>query len=268
MKILITGAGGFIGKYLTNNLAEHEIHAFTKQELNLVDIDSVRNHFASNKYDAIINCAAAGRNTPMAEDSSIISSNLASVMNLLTYNDSFSTLINIGTGAEFDVTQEINNASELDIFNRFPQHSYGLSKNIISRYFTTQPNCITLRLFGCFDDSEDDRRLLKKLHSTVSSGNEFTIQDKLFDIISAWDFSQIVRAVLNKSITEQDINCVYAKKYRLSEILSVYCDKHNLDSSLIKVSGTGLNYTGNGDILSKYNLNLQGLEQALTNYET
>jgi len=268
LKILITGAGGFIGKYLSTNLAEHEIHALTKQELNLIDTASVRNHFASNKYDTVLNCAAAGRNTPTVEDSSIISDNLASIMNLLTYRDCFNTLINIGTGAEFDVTQEINNVNEADIFERSPHHSYGLSKNIIARYFTTQPNCVTLRLFGCFDDSEDDRRLLKKLHATVASGNKFTIQDKLFDIISAWDFSQIVRAVLNKSITEQDINCVYAKKYRLSEILSVYCNKHNLDSSLIKVNGTGLNYTGNGDILSKYNLNLQGLEQALTNYET
>ena len=87
-------------------------------------------------------------------------------------------------------------------------------------------------------------------------------------MISASDFAVIIDAVLNGTITELDVNCVYAKKYRLSEILSVYCDKHGLDKSLIEVTGQGLNYTGNGDILSKYNLNLEGLEQALTNYET
>jgi len=269
LKILITGAGGFLGQYLAQALADdYEVHAFTRQQLNLADARSVQEHFVFSQYDSVIHCGAAGRNTPMVEDWNIVSNNLASVLNLMTNRARFGQLINIGTGAEFDVSKPIDNVSETEIFNRSPQQSYGLSKNIIARYLSEQVNCFTLRLFGCFDSQEDDRRLLKKFHSVVSSGAQFTIQDRDFDMISAEDFTTIVRAVLNKQVTDQNINCVYAKKRRLSEILSVYCDKHGLDSSLIDVAGPGLNYTGNSNTLSKYNLNLLGLEQSLANYET
>lgn len=268
MKILITGAGGFLGQYLARELAEYEIHAFTRSQLNLADANAVQEHFSVASYDCVIHCGAAGRNTPLVEDWNIVSNNLASMINLMTHKQKFRQLINIGTGAEFDVSQPIDNAKETDIFLCNPRQSYGLSKNIITRYLSEQPNCFTLRLFGCFDSSEDNRRLLKKFHSVISSGNKFDIQDRPFDMISAKDFAVIVRAVLNKKIAHRNINCVYAQKRRLSEILSVYCDKHGLNSSLINVVGLGPSYTGNGDILSKYRLNLEGLEQALINYET
>lgn len=268
MKILITGAGGFLGQYLANALAsDHDVYAFTRQQLNLADAGVVQQHFMFSKYDAVIHCAAAGRNTPAVEDWNVVSNNLAATLNLMTSRDKFGMLINIGTGAEFDIGMPIDNISETEIFNRNPPQSYGLSKNIIARYLSELDNCFTLRLFGCFDSTEDDKRLLKKFHSVVSSGQQFSISDRPFDIISAEDFVSIIRAVLNKQVTDRDINCVYAKKYRLSEILSVYCNKHGLDSSLINITGQGLSYTGNGDILSKYHLNLKGLEQSLANYE-
>jgi len=267
MKILITGANGFLGKYLAKNLVDHEIHAFTRQQLNLADANAVKEHFMLAKYDTVIHCGIAGRNTPMAEDWKIVSNNLASVLNLMTYKNKFGQLINIGTGAEFDISMPIDNIREIEIFHRNPKQSYGLSKNIIARYLLEQPNCFTLRLFGCFDSSDDDRRLLKKFHSAVSAGNQFDLQDRNFDMISARDFVTVVRAVLNNTITDADINCVYTKKYRLSEILCVYCDIHGLNRSLIKITGQGLNYTGNGDTLSKYHLNLLELEQSLAHYE-
>lgn len=267
MKILVTGANGFLGQRLAHELQDHTVTALSKQQLNLADAAAVNDHFRTATYDVVLHCGAAGRNTPMAQDWSIVSNNLASVLNLMTHRHGFDKLINIGTGAEFDVSRSVDCVYESEIFDRNPIHSYGLSKNIIARYLSTQQNCYTLRLFGCFDSKEDDRRLLKKFHSAVSTGSKFDIQDREFDMISVDDFVTVVRAVLNNTIQHQDINCVYAQKHRLSEILNVYCDKHNLDSRLINVTGQGMNYTGDGNTLNQYNLCLQGLEQSLENYE-
>jgi UDP-glucose 4-epimerase len=266
LKILITGAGGFLGQYLAKKFNHYEIHALTRQQLNLADSSAVQQHFAKATYDAVIHCGAAGRNTPAIEDWNIVSNNLSSILNLMTHRDCFGKLINIGTGAEYDVSQDIDNVSETEIFYRNPKHSYGLSKNIISRYLAAQSNCYTLRLFGCFDSSEDDRRLLKKFHSVLNQEQKFDLQDRNFDMISAEDFYTIVNAVLNNTIQHQSINCVYAQKHRLSEILSVYCDKHGLDKSLINVTGQGLSYSGNGSTLDHYKLDLLGLEKSLANY--
>lgn len=266
MKVLITGAGGFLGSYLARHL-QHEVVALTRQQLDLSDAEAVNKHFKDNRYDAVVHCGAAGRNTPTIEDWDIVNRNLSSVMNLVLNQKRTGKLINIGTGAEFDISTSIDCVKESEVYDRMPEQSYGKSKNLISRYLKDQVNCYNLRLFGCFDSSEDDARLLKKMHLVVSQGNTFSILDREFDMISASDFLTIVNAVLNNTITDPDINCVYAKKYRLSEILSVYCNKHGLDTSLIQVTGQGLNYTGNGDTLSKYHLNLLGLEQSLANYE-
>ena len=266
MKILITGAGGFLGQYLEKELSEHTVCAFTRQQLNLADATAVQHHFSISSYDAVIHCGAAGRNTPIAEDWNIVSNNLASIINLMTHKHKFKQLINIGTGAEFDVSHPIDLACETEIFKCNPPQSYGLSKNMIARYLSEQQDCFTLRLFGCFDNSEDERRLLKKFHSVVAAGNRFEVQDRPFDMISAKDFSTIIRAVLNKTIAHKDINCVYHKKYQLSEILKMYCDTHGLDASLITISSKGSSYTGNGDILEKYRLPLLGLEKSLALY--
>lgn len=268
MKILITGAGGFLGQYISRNLKKsYEVIALTRQQLDLANPTAVHEHFVSKHYDAVINCAAAGRNTPAVEDWNIVNNNLTSVLNLMTYRNNFGKLINIGSGAEFDISQSIDSIGEDAIFDRDPPQSYGRSKNIIARYLSEQPKCFTLRLFGCFDSSEDDRRLLKKFHSIVAAGEQFDLADRPFDMISAADFVTILDAVLTQKVVHKNINCVYAKKYRLSEILKLYCDTHNLDSSLINVTGEGLSYTGNGDILSKYRLlPLTGLEQSISHY--
>ena len=266
MKILITGAGGFLGQRLAQELSDHTVVALTRQQLNLADASAVAQHFASANYDVVLHCGAAGRNTPAVEDWNIVSNNLASVLNLMIHRYHFGKLINIGTGAEFDITQNIDCAHESEIFNCNPSYSYGLSKNIIARYLKGQPNCYTLRLFGCFDSNEDNRRLLKKFHSVVSTGSRFDLQDREFDMISVDDFVTIVRAVIDNTIQHRDINCVYAQKHKLSEILTMYCELHNLDSSLINITGSGLNYTGNGRNLSSYQLPLLGLEQSLSKY--
>jgi GDP-L-fucose synthase len=268
MKLLITGANGFLGAALPRYLGHHEITAVSRQQLDLTNSRAVREYFLQHEYDAVINCAAAGRYTPEAVDPGIVSNNLESIINLLLNNGSYGKLINFGTGAEFDITQPIIKAQERDIWKRSPAQSYGASKNLTAKLLARQERCHTLRLFGCFDGSEDNKRIIKKCHSAVSQGNTFVVsQDRWFDMVSVRDIAQAVESVLNGQLADKDINVVYAQKTTLSDALKLYCSSNGFDSELVQAQGNlGLEYTGDSTRIAPIAKDLIGLEQSFKEY--
>jgi nucleoside-diphosphate-sugar epimerase len=269
VKILITGAGGFLGKKLKTYLApRYEVDAFTRSEFDLTDLEQVCDQLSRPRYDVIVHCAAQGRNNLFSTDLSIVANNLEAFSNLLVYRKQFGKLINISSGAEFDLSQNIYRALEQEIWSRFPAHSYGRSKNLIARQVTETASFQNLRLFGCFDSDEDEKRLLKRATYCLSTDQPFTINDnKEFDMVSFRDFAHVVEMACLDRVVSSDVNVVYPQKYRLSEILNLYCSIKGFDNKLIKVTGTATNnYSGNGYLLSKYNLDLEELETAFKNY--
>lgn len=268
MKILVTGAAGFLGSYVSTHLPEHQVHAVTRQQLDLTNLTAVTRLLKQNRYDAVINCAVSGRENLRSYEHAIYANNLESFYNLAINDHWYDHLINIGSGAEFDIDQNIDQVDESEIWNRKPQYSYGQSKNIIARFSADFPKTTTLRLFGCFDPSESEHRLLKRFQSTIANQIPFFLdQDRYFDMVSAKDFVTVIKAVLNNTIQDQDLNVVYDQKYRLSDILMLYSKLHEIDTTYLHVRSVNvLNYTGNGSKLAKYELALDNLEQSLLLY--
>ncbi len=87
MKILITGSSGMVGK----NILEHmDINCFTlltptSQELNLLDINQVKNYLSAYKPDMIIHCAGkvGGIQANMKDMTGFLSVNLVMGVNLV-----------------------------------------------------------------------------------------------------------------------------------------------------------------------------------------
>ena len=268
MKILVTGAGGFLGQYFAQHLG-YQVDACDRHTLDLTNARAVQDRLQSEQYDAVLHCASAGRNTAKAIDNTIETNNLVGFSNLIANRHRFGQLINLATGAEFDIDSNIDQVQEDAIWTRNPVHSYGRSKNIIARQVQILQNFYNVRIFGCFDSSEADNRPLKALTKKCLTGETFAIPaDRQFDMISVKDLQTVILAILTNKINDKDVNAVYNTKYYLSEILMTYAKLHNLDTDLIKVSGHDQNsYTGNGSRLAGYHLPLQGLEQALTDYQ-
>jgi GDP-L-fucose synthase len=218
----------------------------------------------------VINCAVAGREQLRSYEHAIYTNNLKGFYNLAINDQWYQKLINVGSGAEFDIDQNIDQVKEIEIWNRVPQHSYGQSKNIIARLSTDFPKTVTLRLFGCFDPVESENRLLKRFRESTNNQLPFALeQDRFFDMVSARDFVRVIEAVIDGTITDRDLNVVYSQKYRLSDILVLYSKLHKLNTEYLQVRSVNiLNYTGNGDRLSKYNLALDNLEHSLLLYGT
>ena len=191
MNILITGAHGFLGNYLNlffNN--QHTVRALGRDNLNVCDELQVIHELTTVKPDVIIHCAATGRYTPMSTEPKILYENIIGFKNLALNKQDTTKLINIGSGAEFSLSTPVTDVDETEIFNYCPEQSYGLSKNLIARMIQTDQftNTYNLRLFGCFDSSEPNSRVLKILKRNLENSKEFVLdQDRMFDMVWAGD---------------------------------------------------------------------------------
>jgi nucleoside-diphosphate-sugar epimerase len=268
MKILITGAGGFIGQYLAKNLRDHTVDALCRADLDVRNETMLNQQVRDHGYDWVINCAAAGCDRVKDHDSMIFQDNIVIFSNLVSIQDRVKGIINFGSGAEFDITKDITLAKENDIWHRSPEHSYGLSKNVISRLASACARIHTLRLFGCFDASEDDSRPIKRLRHAAQHHQRFVIeQDRWFDWISAEDMLQVVQRVLDEPRTPNDINLVYTNKTRLSDFFRLYCVTQGFETDCIEVKhNNGLDYTGDSARIDSLELPLLGLEKSLQHY--
>jgi dTDP-4-dehydrorhamnose reductase len=258
MKIAILGAGGFLGKFIYGYLKsqDYNVYPITRSDLNLTNFYSVTRWLEDLEPDAVINCATAkniGVEDKVYDD---ILNNISIFLNFYNNSQYFKKFINIGSGAEFDRTTNINRAHEVDVLLADPKDSYGFSKNIISRLSMKNEKFYTLRLFGCFHPTEPAFRLFNR----VANGETVNIIDRQFDYFSAQDFCTVLEHYLNNQIYYRDINCVYEEKLYLSQVLRKI--------GPIKVTDESpLNYTGDGKRLAGLNLSLLGLEGSIKEYK-
>lgn len=266
-KIAVLGSNGFLGQYLTNRLVEddYDVLPVNRQMLDLLNYNEVKNWLETNRPNIVINCAVAVNKSNYSEmDSQHFQNNIGIFMNFYNNSNLFDKFINIGTGAEFDLSRNIYNVKEIEIFNSYPTDSYGYSKNLMARLVLEKDNFYTLRLFGCFDSSEESFRLLKRFVNKQVS----ILDNKLFDYISASDFYKIVKFYIETRSLERDINCVYHEKTDLYSLLFHFSEIHNIvyNKKMMITYGNN-NYCGNGEELKKLKLPLDGLIKGLKEYK-
>lgn len=263
MKIAVLGSNGFIGSSITKYLSKNNtVVPVTRQTLNLLNQIEVRNFLKSNYFDVVINAAAIMTNSNDIQDTR---NNLGIFMNFHTCSSLFGKFINTGSGAEFDRTLNIEYAKEYDIFDVIPQDSYGFGQNIKSRLCYEKRNFYTLRIFNCFGLGEPSTRLFPRLLSSVGKFN--ITNDRYFDYFSIQDLLKVIDNLIDNDLNTTDINCVYNKKYKISEVAKKFIDFHNLNIELNIESHSQNNYTGDGLKLEMLGLNLIGLDNGLKLYK-
>jgi len=261
-KVSVIGSSGFLGKIISSNLKEFEIIPVTRKDLDLLNFKSVQNWLKKVNPDVIVNCAIAGGNNRTSDlkktNLSDAQDNLVSFLNFYNNSDLVKKYINIGSGAEFDVRNNIDSFEESQIFNSIPDESYGFSKNIISRLIYEKQQYYTIRLFGCFDSTEAETRFFKK----VLNRKIHNYLDRRFDYISAKDFLKVLKYFILNDNLPKDINCVYSEKKKLSEILSFF-------KTEVKSNGIdNRNYTGDSKKIQSLNIKFDGLKKGIEDYST
>jgi putative NADH-flavin reductase len=166
MKILITGANGFIGRNLATSLElEHEVTKLTRQTVDLTDKTAVDEYFKDKKFDVILHCAMVGGRRSIKDGPEVLWANLAMFYNLISNQHKFGKLINFGSGAELDRSNSINLIDPL-YKDKYPLDYYGMAKNIICRLIENEDNMTIVRSFfsphinfdlNCFNDLQQLR---------------------------------------------------------------------------------------------------------------
>lgn len=262
MKIAVIGANGFVGRNLTEYLSmNHDVYAVARNTVNLLHSESCIKYFNQHKFDVVVNAAAVMTNSDLIDDTY---NNLGLFMNLVNCKSSFGKLINLGSGAEFDRTTDINSISEDDISLRLPKDSYGFGQNIKSRICLNESNFYTLRIFNCFGPGELSTRLFPRL---ISASDTFDISnDRYFDYFSIQDLCTVVENFAINTYAIKDVNCVYQEKLLISQVAEKFTSIKNKPLNINITSTSGNNYTGDGTRLAGLNFNLQGLTKAFQNY--
>ena len=261
MNIAVIGSRGFVGSSLYHHLSiQHQVTGITRDILDILNPDKVADFLKANRYDVIVNAAATMAGDTGLEDTR---NNLGLFMNFHNCRSLFGKFINLGSGAEFDRTRNIDSADPEDVFKVMPIDSYGFGQNMKSRICQVTDNFYTVRIFNCFGPGEMSTRLFPK----YLKSEQFAISnDRYFDYFSIQDLCTVIDHCIDNTWVIKDVNAVYPTKYKISEVLGKFCTLNNLEPKFTVDSTSPNNYTGNGSPLNSLSIKLRGLDYGLQNY--
>ena len=243
MKILITGANGYVGKSLYNALKDkYKITTITRKEIDLNNSNQVNDFFKDKYFDVVLHCAVKGGSRLQQDNWSIMDYNLQMYYNLLSNQSYFNKFIHFGSGAELYAKNG----------------PYGFSKDIIRKSIMIRDNFYNLRIFGVFDDNELDTRFIKANIKRYINKESIQIhQDKVMDFFHMQDLIKVVEYYINEKNLLKEFNCSYSEHVSLKEIANIINDLDNYKVDIMVVNenlaepyvnnqwfGLGLNFIG------------------------
>ena len=250
--ILITGAGGFVGRNLTEHLTgKYHVYPMQHHDLDLLNADAVQDFFAQYPVDVVLHCAAVGgsRLTRYDTDTTdVVEKNLRMFVNLLRSLPEQSHMIHLGSGAEYSKPHYRSKMPETFFDTHVPNDAYGFSKYVISRLVASQERVTCLRIFGLYGKYEDYRyKFISNAIVKNLLGLPIVInQNVVFDYLFVGDFVQIVEKFVEKRPIQRFFNITPSESVDLLTVCQLINQISNFQSNTI-VLNEGLNTEYSGD---------------------
>ncbi|MCM1295530.1 MAG: NAD-dependent epimerase/dehydratase family protein [Muribaculaceae bacterium] len=157
--ILITGASGFIGKNLKEQLCDKYIlYAPSHNELDLSDKTKLKAFFKDHKVDAVIHTANCNNTKQHTDEYEVIKCNLQMFYNLADMSEHYGKLIYFGSGAEYGKARSLDFVTEEQFGMVIPEDAYGLSKYVMARHALNSDKVYDLCVFGVYGKYEEWHR--------------------------------------------------------------------------------------------------------------
>lgn len=249
MRVLVTGATGFIGRHLAAGLGHaHSVLAPGRGELDLLDSGEVREYLTRHGFDAVLHAATWDATSTSSKDPRLVlDHNLRMFANLFRQRHLFGRLVHFGSGAEYGRSLWHAGLKEEESEGVVPEDDYGLSKRAIHALGQGSDQVLNLRLFAVFGPGEDWRtRFISSSICRALFGLPLVIrQDRDFDFLHVDDVVHAVRQVLDGQPTAGALNLCRGQGAALSSIARSVLEA--TDRSLpieIRTPGLALAYTG------------------------
>lgn len=207
MKVLVTGATGFIGSYVMNllNKTKHEIYAISRKiikqknfcQADILNIRAIENIIKTINPDVLIHLAwdvSHGEfwNALNNEDYAEASKRLFD----LFIKNGGKKIIATGTCAEYPasdkpVSEDIEYDGELTPYGHAKK---SVANYLLSENFTKNIEFTWLRIFGICGEGEDERRLFPKMIYSITKNEEFIPQNpnSYFDYVYVGDVAKFI----------------------------------------------------------------------------
>ena len=248
MKILITGANGYIGKSLFNAFKDkYEVTAITRKDFDLTNTKSTINFFEEKYFDVVLHCAISGGSRLKEDMWDIAYNNIYMYYNLKKCKSKFSKLINFTSGAE----------------DYYFDTAYGFSKKIISDLVLNTENFFNIKIYAIFDENELDTRFIKSNIKRYINKEPIVIhKDRFMDFFYMKDLQLLIDFYIKNISLPKEIDCAYSNKITLLDISKIINNLDDYKSNIILLEeGNDKPYLGKPNSL----LNYIGLEKGIKN---
>ena len=270
MKILITGAEGFVGKNLVHYLKkQYDVRAPSIKALDLRDSERVKKYLYSNKFDVIIHSATVLQKNK-SYNNTVCEENLKMFFNLFEFKKKNTLLINLGSGSEFNRDNWIPKMKNSYLGKHIPSDGHSLSKYITAKFISQSNNktLYHLRIFGIYGKYED--YLYKFISNTIVKMllNQKIIinRDVKYHYLYVQDFCKIVEKIFLTKPPIRIFNVVPPKAITLTEITKLISKILNKPYPInILKDGYGKEYTGSNTEVNKIFNEFTSTEESIIN---
>lgn len=252
--ILITGAGGFIGRNLAEFFKEkYNVLAPLREELDLCCEEDVKEYLSKNKVDTVIHAANwGGRDGNSVDARDTLHFGLRMFYNLRQCRDMYERMYYFGSGAEYDCENYIPFMTEDYFGTHIPKDGYGFYKYVLSSECMKNENIYDLRLFGVFGKYEQYRfRFISNNICRAMKGLPMTLSRNVyFDYLYIDDLCRIMEWFIENEPKHHHYNVCRGEHIDLKtlgemirNITKIPCD------FLIAQEGFKREYSGNNERL-------------------
>ena len=253
-KVLLTGGNGFIGKNIRESfLAEkYEITAPRSYELNLADTQAVDDFFATCQFDAVIHAATKPGHRNAKDPTNLFYTNVRMFENLARHTDRFGRLINLGSGAVYDVSADNRLVREEEIGRRMGKDDHSFCKYVVHKRIENIPQMVDLNIFGIFGKYEDwEIRFISNAICKTIFGLPITLrQNRRFSYLYVEDLLPVLDYFIEHEARFSSYNVTPNDETELLEAARCIQQISAKDIAIqVAAPGYGLSYSGSNERL-------------------